>query len=204
MNTWGRALHFARRSEDRVALGLSCPSGGKLDRGRSVGETACFTDMEIPMNGRFQISLRWFFVFTFLVAAFLRWYPTIWPTPPIQIRQPVMGRLTSVNDDFDDPLTQSEFEYALLDRKHGDAILDQIKTLKSVTISLAETVVEPPRMIPLFESEMELRRCFYICDTTCVMKDGTQRRLKIRMEKNHFHSLDEMEDGPFGSSSSAV
>jgi hypothetical protein len=142
------------------------------------------------MHGRFQISLKWFFGFTLLVAALLRWSPTIWGIPPIHIRQTVMGRVTSAKDDFNDPLTQGEFEFALWYRQKDGSILDQIKDLKSVNISLDEMVVEPPRKIPLFDSEMELRRYFYICDAGCILKDGTQRRLKMRIEKNHFRRLD--------------
>jgi hypothetical protein len=73
--------------------------------------------MEIPRNGRFQISLKWFFGLTLLVVARLALYPMIWRDPPIQFRGVVIGRLTSANDDFDNSLTRSEFEFALTGRE---------------------------------------------------------------------------------------
>jgi hypothetical protein len=181
---------FRKSIRIRVALGLPRLCNEKLDCGRSVGETACFPGGKIPMHGRCQVSLKWFFGFTLLVAALLRWSPTIWGTPPIQLRAVMMGRMTSGNDESYDPLTHYELEHALSGKGKDGSILDQIKSLKSVDISLDETVIEPPRKVPLFDSEMELRRYFYICDAACILKDGTQRRLKMRIENNHFHRLD--------------
>lgn len=149
------------------------------------------------MNGRFQISLRCFFVVTVLFVAPLRWCQTNMESPPIQLRQRVMGRVTSPNNEEEEPLTLDEAAHVFSARIKDSSRLDPFTSVEPVKISFDETIIEPPRVVPLFECEMELRRSFYICDAICTMKDGSEQRVKFRIEKNHFHSLKTLHHSPF-------
>ena len=122
------------------------------------------------MNRSFRISLGPFLILALLACVLVSLVAHRILNRPIEIRQTVLGRVTSTANDFDNSLTLSELKW-------------------SAQITLHETTTEPPREIPLLGSA-KLVKNIYLCRVAAIRKDGEPTYMNLRVEKNHFHLLE--------------
>jgi hypothetical protein len=135
------------------------------------------------------ISLRCFTLFVLVLGCAAGLILSHYVNAPNDLNQPILGPITSGMPRLTQPLTSEELASALARHKSDGSIIDQIVKLKSADITPTEKSVEPSRNVPLI-GQAELHRYFFICDTVCKLRDGSEQRIKIRTEKNHFHLVE--------------
>ena len=141
------------------------------------------------MHGCSRISLRCFLAIILIAGTSIGLFLSYLINRPIDLNQNAIGYITSPAEQYDNSLTYVEFVRAFKRRQNDGSVLDSVQHIVSAEISLIESSVDPPRDIPRL-GFAETHRDFYLCKATCVLKDGDNKKLNIKMEKNHFHLVD--------------